>query len=189
MIPAVDLLVRRVIASFKEGVDFDVIMLKMIIIISLLTDVRTVMVFIHFIFIMLKKKGHACPRVTLKSVTECKYDLFYESLALQKNTILSKSIIYYQTTKDPLQSLQLRQSKLVSSISMCQKKLSSIIISQKKLWSLGFDKDSSRSQREKFSVYLERKYLAVIMGSLNLAVSIIPCFCGHTNKGSFIYHM
>ena len=28
------------------------------------------------------------------------------------------------------------------------------------VWSLGFDKDSDRIQREKFSVYLERKYLS-----------------------------
>ena len=33
------------------------------------------------------------------------------------------------------------------------------------VWSLGFDKDSNRSQREKFSVYLERVF---IMGSLKL---------------------
>ena len=30
-----------------------------------------------FIFILLKKKGRASPRATFKSVTECKYDLFY----------------------------------------------------------------------------------------------------------------
>ena len=87
------------------------------------------------------------------------------------NTTLSKSIDY-QTTKNPLQSSQLRQSKLISTISMWQKKLSSIIIYmlEEAMKSLGFDKDSHRSQRGKFSVYLERK---CYHGIFNLAVSII----------------
>ena len=82
----------------------------------------------------------------------------------------------------PFAVMQSRQSKLISSISMCQKKLSSIIICQKKLWSLGFDKDSNRSQRENFQfIWRESIHHQVF----NLALSIIPCFCGHTNKGSF----
>ena len=48
----------------------------------------------------------------------------------------------------------------------------------KRLWSLGFDKYSNRNLRGKFSVYLERKYLS---WDLYLTLSIIPCFCGHTN--------
>ena len=76
------------------------------------------------------------------------YFIFFEG-GMNINTILSKSTDY-QTIKNPLQLLQSRQSKLISSITMCQKNLSSMIICQKKLWSLGFDKNSNRSQREKF---------------------------------------
>ena len=76
-------------------------------------------------------------------------------------TLFLSTSIDYQTTKNPLQSLQLRQ-----------KKLSSIIICQKKLWSLGFVKDSNRSQREKFSVFLEREYWLWLLFHVFVAILI-----------------
>ena len=61
------------------------------------------------------------------------------------NTILSKSVDY-QTTKNPLQSL--------------------------------FDK------RTKIKKKRRKKRKSIYHGIFNLASSIIPCLCGHTNKGS-----
>ena len=74
------------------------------------------------------------------------------------NAILSKSTDY-QTTKNPLQSLRSRQSKLISSITT-EEAIVHNYMPEEAVWSLGFDKDSNRIQREKFSVYLERKYLS-----------------------------
>ena len=53
-----------------------------------------------------------------------------------------------------------------------QKKLSSTVICQKKVWSLGFVKDSNRSQREKFSVFLEREYWLWVLFHVFVAILI-----------------
>ena len=66
---------------------------------------------------------------------------------------------------------------------MCQKKLSSKIICQKKLKGFCLIKIQIEVKQKKLQ-FIWRE--SIYHGIFNLTLSIIPCFCGHTNKGSFV---
>ena len=80
-----------------------------------------------------------------------------EGVGMNMNTILRKSIDC-QTTKIFCSHCVIIKNKNKSKQKAVKTDIHNYMLEE--LWSLGFDKDSNRSQREKFSVYLEGRYLS-----------------------------